>query len=363
VSSVVTLKPTTAEEVQEAVRSHPKLLPRGGGSKEALSTPPAGVVALELLSLTGVLDYDPGEFTFTALAGTTLKEVEGLLEANGQYLPFDPPLTASGATLGGTVAAAMSGSGRNRYGGVRDFILGVQIVDGAGKLVRGGGKVVKNAAGFDLPKLMVGSFGRLGAIVEVTFKVFPRPEAQRTIRVTCRDLADALGRIAQLVRQPFDLEALDLEPTGHALVIRVAGNGDAIDDHAQRVAAFTERRCDVLAADEADGYWYAQREFEWVGADCRLIKLAITPRDVPAIESAIASAGEVVRRYAVAGNVAWLAWPTDRAWPALPVSGLVVRGEADGASPRVGPMSAEAAPFAQRIKRALDPEGRFAPLV
>src|SRR5436190_11409249 len=114
--------------------------------------------------LSGMMEYDPAEFTFTALAGTPLAVVQKELAGNGQYLPFDPPLAAQGATLGGTVAAGLSGPGRLRYGGVRDFIVGVQWVDGSGTVIRGGGKVVKNAAGFDFPKLFTGSLGRLGIL-------------------------------------------------------------------------------------------------------------------------------------------------------------------------------------------------------
>src|SRR5687768_10335661 len=185
---------TTIEAVQDFVRSaREPLLPRGAGTKPSLSTPPAGAASLELGGLRGVREYEPGEFVFTALAGTPLAEVEALLAQHGQYLPFDPLLIERGATLGGTVAAGLSGSGRYRYGGVRDFILGVRYVDGSGELVRGGGKVVKNAAGFDLPKLFVGSLGQLGALVELSFKVFPRPEATLTVRHALPTLADALA--------------------------------------------------------------------------------------------------------------------------------------------------------------------------
>lgn len=156
------MSPRTPEEVAEAVRSGAKLLPRGGGSKPALSQAPAGVEVLEMGGLAGIVEYRPEEFVIIALAGTPLSEVKELLRRHQQYLPFDPPLAAAGATLGGTVAAGLSGPMRHRFGGVRDFILGVRLVDGKGRLVRGGGKVVKNAAGFDLPKLMVGSLGQLG---------------------------------------------------------------------------------------------------------------------------------------------------------------------------------------------------------
>ena len=114
------------------------------------------------------------EFTFTALAGTPVREIAAALAERGQYLPFDPMLREAGATLGGTVAAGLSGPGRFRYGGLRDFILGVRFVDGEGRLLRLGGKVVKNAAGFDLPKFFVGSLGRFGVLAEMTFKVFPK---------------------------------------------------------------------------------------------------------------------------------------------------------------------------------------------
>src|SRR5207253_308179 len=144
--------------------------------------------------LRGITEYDPSEFTFTAGAGTPVREIVAALAERGQYLPFDPMLADAGATLGGTVAAGLSGPGRFRFGGLRDFILGVQFVDGEGRVLRMGGKVVKNAAGFDLPKFFVGSVGRFGILTELTFKVFPRPVATRTLRLDAKDGA-AKGQI------------------------------------------------------------------------------------------------------------------------------------------------------------------------
>ncbi len=154
------------EEVQEVVRgAEPgmRLLPVAGGTKPALSSSSrADVQRLDVSELTGVLEYDPAELTLTALAATPLVEVQTALAEHGQHLPFDPPLAEAGATLGGVVATGAAGAGAWRNGGVRDFVIGVRFVDGTGRLITGGGKVVKNAAGFDLPKLMVGSIGRLG---------------------------------------------------------------------------------------------------------------------------------------------------------------------------------------------------------
>ena len=118
--------------------------------KPALSTPPEGVVPLVVSGLRGIVEYDPEELTITALAGTPVRVVQEALAAHGQHLPFDPPLARAGATLGGVVAAGTSGSGGHRHGGVRDFIIGARFVDGTGALVGAGGRVVKNAAGFDL---------------------------------------------------------------------------------------------------------------------------------------------------------------------------------------------------------------------
>ena len=109
-----------------------------------------------MTGLNGVLEYEPSEFTFTALAGTPVRDIAAILAERGQYLPFDPMLVGAGSTLGGTVASGLSGPGRFRFGGLRDFILGVRFVDGGGRLLRLGGKVVKNSAGFDVPKFFVG---------------------------------------------------------------------------------------------------------------------------------------------------------------------------------------------------------------
>ena len=156
------------------MREHDRVLPIGQRTKQSLS---AGTDAtlISLNQLSGIVQYEPSEFTFTALAGTTLHELIETLAEKGQYLPFDPPLVDAGATLGGTVSAGLSGPGRFRYGGVRDFLLGVKFISGDGEVITAGGKVVKNAAGFDIPKLLVGSAGRLGIMTELTFKIFPSP--------------------------------------------------------------------------------------------------------------------------------------------------------------------------------------------
>lgn len=372
----MSLQPTTPAEVQTAVKAYPRLLPRGGGSKPALSTPSAEVESLDLSGLSGIIEYQPQEFTFTALAGTPLAEVETLLNQQGQYLPFDPILVQHGATLGGAVAAGTSGPGRYRYGGVRDFLLGVQFVDGLGELIRGGGKVVKNAAGFDFPKLMVGSLGRLGVLVELTFKVFPSPAAYTTLRLTYNGLHETLTSLYRLMSASLDLEALELEPPGR-LWIRLGGLPEALPPRLDRLREFLGIDRDageVHEGEEETALWQQVREFEWLSEGCSLVKIPLTPARIPALEEYFLYPGgdgqtDARRRYSVGGNILWLAWPEslsalETILTEQNLTGLVLMGPPDpthlSQSPLLGRQPGGA--FSRRVKGALDPDGRFLPV-
>ncbi len=339
---------------------HTRLRVTGGGSKPALSAD----ADLSLAGLSGVLEYDPNEFTFTALAGTTITEVEKLLAEHGQYLPFDPPLAKSGATLGGTVAAALSGPGRYRYGGVRDFLMGVRIVNGDGELVRGGGKVVKNVAGFELPKLMVGSLGRYGIMVELSFKVFPAPAATATISVDFPDFVAALEMMERLTVSPLDIACLDLEPPSR-LWIRMGGLAESLPKRVERLRRLIGDRGEIVDVpeDKEAALWEGSRNFTWLPEDHGLVKVPLVPSQLPEVKESLASCESAVpRRYSVGGNVAWLAWPRE-----LPPSRL---GELlaalgrpalaltdDWPDPLLGRHPANA--FADRLLRVFDPKGKF----
>lgn len=355
------LTPTRTQDVAAAVREHRRVAAHGGRTKEPLIPDDADAVRLDMTGMTGVSEYDPAEFSFTARAGTPLRDIEALLAEHEQRMPFDPPLTNEGATIGGALAAGLNGPGRLRYGGLRSFVIGVSFVDGAGRLVRGGGKVVKNAAGFNLPRLLVGSMGRLGVITELTFKVFPAPRAWCSLRISCGDLEDAIALIGGLGTRPFELEALDLEPPA-TVVVRVSGDEGSLPAHARRVGDAANRSYEVLAGDDEASYWRAQRAFAWVGAGHWLIKVPLTPRSLAGLDSAADRQG-VTRRYGVAGNVAWLTWRADRPLAELDLaghSGLVVRGPSlKGASPWLGARPDAAQPFARRVKAALDPRRRL----
>jgi glycolate oxidase FAD binding subunit len=351
------LQPRTIEEVVEAVRSCPRLLAVGAGTKPVPAAVPPGFATLSLCGLTGIREYDPAEYTFTALAGTPIRTVAAELARHGQYLPFDPPFGGAGATLGGTIATGVSGPGRQRYGGVRDFILGVRFVTGAGELVQGGGKVVKNAAGFDLPKLLVGSLGRLGVVAEVTFKVFPQPRAFATLRIDLPGLAPALAVIARLGASIFDLEGMELDPTG-TLWLRLGGTAETF---AGRLAEL-ERQAGAghrLEGEAEADFWRRRVPLATDPATHLLVKVPVTLGAIPGLDAALATAG-ACRQYGAGGNVAWIAWP--RSADALDVllteiglAGLVLTGCSSRAL--LGRIRGEG--FRRRIKAALDPAGRF----
>jgi glycolate oxidase FAD binding subunit len=349
------------DALRDAVRGHARVRPVGAGTKPALSAPPRDdVVSLDVSGLRGIVDYDPAELTLTARAGTPVAELEQALAAHGQQLPFDPPLAAAGATLGGVVAAGTSGPGAFHYGTVRDFAIGVRFVDGTGELVAGGGRVVKNAAGFDLPKLMVGSLGRLGVLAEVTLKVFPRAQAHATVAFELGGLDAALAATSRLARGSLELDALDLEPPGRVLA-RIAGDADGLPARAARLAAALDAPGATLADGAATASWRAATELSWIPAGARAVRVATTVREVPGLQAALVAAGAQAR-YGNAANVAWIAWPDaqplaalDEALARLHLSGTALTGPPCA---RVLGVRRGGA-FAARLRAALDPDNRF----
>jgi glycolate oxidase FAD binding subunit len=365
------VRAASVDDVQAAVRTHARLRPVAGRTKPALSA--AHQQLLDVSALTGVIEYQPAECTFTARAATRVAEVERMLAADGLYLPFEPPLADAGATLGGTVAAGLSGPGRFRYGGVRDFLLGVQFVDGEARVLRGGSKVVKNAAGFSLQHAFLGSLGRLSVMTEVTFKVFPRAPAMLTLSMEFGSFARALDALVKLRRSTFELEAVDLLPSA-TLLVRLGGIDEMLKTRAAALVSFLmPGELNLLPAAEADAEWHGARHFRWLagsGQPSSLVKVAITPGRITKFEERLAAAvtERVSRRYSAGGEVAWIGWPGtieafDRLLKECGLSGLVLTGSesgtaGSGASPLIGVPADEV--FHGRLREALDPRGVFA---
>jgi len=350
-------------DVQAAVREGVPLIPVAGGTKTATHPDPGGAAqALDVGGLSGIVDYDPAELTFTTRPGTTLAEIDAMLASHGQHLPFDPPRLGETGTIGGAVAAGLTGPG-GFAAGVRDFVVGVRFVDGTGRLAKGGGKVVKNAAGFDLPKLMVGSLGRLGVIVELSLKVFPRPAATATVRFPAAGLEAGLTTVAAIARGPIPVSALDLDPHG-GVSARIGGDAELIDARAARLARSVEPGGEPLVGDAEAALWDEAGRFAWVPSDARLVVVPLAPRRLAALDQELGRLG-VDRRYGLAANVAWIAWPA--AAPVADLSDLLAArahsGVALTGAPLAEPLLGErrsGGAFARRVAGALDPAGVFA---
>ncbi len=185
---------------------------RGGGTKDHLGEHRPTDAVLDTTAMCGVVDHVPADLTVTVAAGTRFGEVQRALGERGQWIPLDPPF-AEAATLGGIVAARSEGFGGLRYGGVRDLLIGATTALADGTVARSGGRVVKNVAGYDLNKLLIGSLGTLGVIAEVTFKVLPLPAAGDLVVARCRDALGAFAIADALLRTSIRPSALVVEGT------------------------------------------------------------------------------------------------------------------------------------------------------
>ena len=168
------------EKIQEAAGRGAAIRIRGGGTKDFYGNALEGEV-LDTRGYAGVVDYEPTELVITARCGTSLLEIQKILLEKNQILPFEPPHFGAGATVGGCIAAGLSGPRRASAGSVRDFVLGATILDGRGQKLAFGGRVMKNVAGYDVSRLLAGSLGTLGLILEVSLKVLPRPASELTL--------------------------------------------------------------------------------------------------------------------------------------------------------------------------------------
>ena len=270
--------PGSKEEVAAVLLAAGKadlpVTPWGGGTKMGIGAPPQRLgLVLGLKRLNRLLEHEPGDLTATVQAGMTLGALQRELGTRGQWLSLDPA-HADEATLGGIVSSNAAGPRRHLYGACRDLVIGLTVVTAAGTLVKGGGKVVKNVAGYDLPKLFVGAFGTLGVIVEATVKLRPRPEADRMVVARFASLKEA-GAAARAVMGsdllPSALDLVDGEtlralelggPDGAALLIGVDGIAEQVHwqctevERMLRLQGLVNAR--VLDADARDAAWRAR---------------------------------------------------------------------------------------------------------
>ncbi|HUL91027.1 MAG TPA: glycolate oxidase subunit GlcE [Burkholderiales bacterium] len=244
---------------------------RGGGSKDFYGQALAGEV-LDTRGFSGIVAYEPSELVITARCGTSLAEVEAAMHGRGQMLAFEPPHFArfgsGSATVGGAVAAGLSGPGRQAAGALRDFVLGVKMMDGRGAVLSFGGQVMKNVAGYDVSRLMAGSLGTLGIILEVSIKTLPIPAAEATLRLELPE-DKAIEQLNRWGGKPLPISASAWNDG--TLGVRLSGAAAAVGDAAKKIGG--ER----VEGENARRFWNGIREHSdrFFSGDAPLWRLSV----------------------------------------------------------------------------------------
>ncbi|HSD59395.1 MAG TPA: glycolate oxidase subunit GlcE [Burkholderiales bacterium] len=337
-----------AEEIARAVADKAPLRLRGAGTKDFYGARLDGRV-LDTRACHGVVSYEPTELVVTARAGTSLLELERTLAEGGQMLAFEPPHFGPGATVGGCVASGLSGPRRAYSGSVRDFVLGVRMLDGRGQDLRFGGQVIKNVAGYDLSRLMTGSLGTLGLLLEVSFKVLPLPKSELTLRFEL-DEQSAVAKMNQWSGTPLPVSAT----CWHEGVLTVRLSGAEAGVRAARAKLGGEEVAD------GPGFWASVREQSHAffrGAE-PLWRLSLRPT-----ARALGLPGRQLIEWG--GALRWVAGPA----PAQVVRDAAARcgGHAtlfrarDKATSVFHPLAPAAFKLHLRLKQTFDPAGIFCP--
>ncbi len=321
----------------------------GGGSKDFYGNPPQGEI-LETKAYAGIVAYEPTELFITAKCGTTLAEIERTLAERGQCLAFEPPRFSADSTLGGVVAAGLSGPRRASAGSLRDYVLGVKIIDGEARELTFGGQVMKNVAGYDVARLIAGSLGTLGLITELSLKVLPRPVAEATL---CFEMppGKALEQLNRWAGQPLPIVASAWQDG--VLSLKLAGARAAVEAAQQKLGA---------GGTAAEGFWDELR-------DQRLPFLAtetLWRLSLPSVAPMLDLPGETLIEWG--GAQRWLrsAAPADSIRAAAEkVGGSATAYRCDtGLKAQVGAFAPLPAPLLnlhRRVKAAFDPRGIFNP--
>lgn len=367
----MSLRPANEAELAEAIASATTpLVPRGGGTR-ALGRP-AGEV-LELGGLSGVTLYEPGALTLVVQAGTPLAEVERRLAAEGQRLPFEPPdlravLGREGvSTIGGVVAANASGPARVQAGGCRDHLLGVRFVDGAGRILRNGGRVMKNVTGLDLARLLAGSHGTLGVLSEVALKVLPAPQTSATVTVAGLDPGRAVAAMTSALGSPFEVNGAAWLPEG----LEGAGTHLRLEGFAEQVGYRTGRLAERLSSfgrvevvdspDASRALWSAIRDVRALaGRPGALWRLSVAGTDAPEI---LAQAGLETVQLDWGGGLIWARLPeeVDLRARLSSLRGHATRFSGEGPGPAFPPEPGPVAALSAGLRARFDPRGLLNP--
>lgn len=362
-------QPHTTEDlaalITDAAAQGCKLEIIGGGTRREVGAPARDTALLSMTGFSGIVSYDPAELVLTVKAGTPLAEVEAALAEQGQAFMFEPH-GKPGSTIGGVVGAGFSGSRRVSAGAVRDHLLGFEAVSGRGERFKAGGKVVKNVTGYDLSKLMCGSWGRLAALTELTFKVLPNPAERRTLVWTGLDDASAWEIMGEAMRLPADVAAAAHIPEMVCTLIRIEGFGPSVEARARLLKGALDRfgAALELSGEEGDATWRPLAAAQLLDDAPTLWRLSVPRRAGLDVVRALAGEGRWIADWA--GGLIHHSTGADAAMVRAAVAKagghatLLRASEEERAHvPAFHPQPPALAALNARVRRAFDPLGLF----
>jgi glycolate oxidase FAD binding subunit len=368
----VTLKPGSEQELAEIITAAQGPLEIiGQGTKRGLGRPVQAAATLDMSGFSGVIAYEPEELILEVGAGTPLAEIEALIAAKGQQLAFEPPdwsalLGSTGlGTVGGIVACNLSGSRRLKAGALRDHILGLRGVTGAGDAFKAGARVVKNVTGYDLPKLLTGSYGTLAALTSVILKVLPAPETEETVVLTGLDDDQALAAMSLAMQSPCEVAAAASVP-GEAVYFRLEGIAPSVAYRRDALAKMLKSPVEILAAKSSAAKWKAIRDGALFAdrPSHPLWRLSVTPSHAPAIIRTLKDQLDIRYLFDWAGGLVWVELPPEQDAAASLIRSSFAQGHATliraGSATRAAvdvfqPQAEALAALSARVKDSFDP--------
>jgi glycolate oxidase FAD binding subunit len=371
--------------VEQSLASDEPLELMAGGSKRGLGRPLQMPHVLDLGAFSGIRDYEPAELVLTAGAATPLSDIEAVLDDARQMLAFEPGdwrallgTSDKAPTLGGVIACNLAGPRRIRQGAARDHFLGFHAVSGRGEAFKAGGRVVKNVTGYDLSKLMAGSYGTLAALTEISVKVLPRPEATRTVVLPGLDVTKALGAMTQALNSAHELTAaaylpVEIAPSGKAVtLVRVEGPVPSVEARAnalrRELASFGD--AEIIGDDASLMLWRAIRDAAPFSSltDRSIWRVSIAPSAAPALIAALGKKLDLRYFLDWGGGLVWLAVPPAQDAGAAIIRGAIGNGHGmliragdalRAAVPVFQPQAREVAVLSVRVKESFDPKRLF----
>jgi glycolate oxidase FAD binding subunit len=376
-----TQKPVTQDElraaVQAAVASKTPLELVGTATKRGWGRPMQTAQSLDLSGFSAIELYEPEELVLTVGPGALRSDVDRLLDEKNQYFAFEPPDfsalfgSAHAGTLGGMLACNLAGPRRIKTGAARDHILGIAGVSGRGEVFKAGGRVVKNVTGYDVPKLMAGSFGTLAALTTLTFKVLPRPETEETLVIEGLSDEAAIRTMSLAMQSSCEVSgAAHVPGQTPKTLLRLDGMPGSIVYRRDKLAALLQGRGAIHTLDAAASraQWISIRDVHPLAGmrDRNIWRISVTPSQGDAVTARIARSGEAQWFYDWAGGLIWLAAPpasTNMIRSAVSNGHATLVRRAPGAeqADAFHPQPAALAALSQRVKHAFDPLGIFNP--